>query len=153
MSARRVRSKNQHRGIENPEDLRANCDVDPITGCWLWKGPRTKDGTAHVWAFHRQKGVTTSISGGRAAWYLEGLDVPPGHIVYRPECKSKLCVLRTHWECATKRDAFKVERPPTPKKTIGKAWGDTPMSSDDIEPGAWNSGRVASIFHLGAALL
>lgn len=95
--------------------LKGRCYIDPITGCWLWKGATSMSngGTTeqpHVYSTDYTKdpsGATKTVqTGNRAAWHAHtGKPIPAGHRVYKAACCShNLCINPAHMACGTNTD-------------------------------------------------
>ncbi len=88
--------KQLHSLICNTDDLRARCEVDPVTHCWVWKGGKSSKGGPRIHAFDHERGEKRSMNGAQAAWNIAYGRAPlPGWLVYRA-CGCKLCVCPSH---------------------------------------------------------
>ncbi len=99
-------------GVRTLDDIKGRCWVDPITGCWQWRGAVSKSTkgrkiapTSRVWvpeAFGASK-ITTAH---RAAWLLAGNTLAPGHVVWRSVCHNDECINPAHCSAGTRREMF-----------------------------------------------
>lgn len=89
--------------------IRANCDLDCKTGCWLWKGGTSRSGPV-VWSFDERHGKKVSMSGPRALWQiLNGQQVPAGKMAYRT-CFVHLCLAPSHVAAGTHAEVGRMLR-------------------------------------------
>jgi len=84
------------RGIRSIDDLRARCDVDPVTRCWIWRGCADETGYPRIHAYDPARGEKRSMAGARAAWCIAHGEAPlPGYYVFR-SCGQSLCLNPVH---------------------------------------------------------
>ena len=84
------------RGIRSMDDLRARCDVDPVSRCWIWRGCVDETGYPRIHAFDPAAGEKRSMAGARAAWCIAHGEAPlPGYYVYR-SCGNRRCLNPVH---------------------------------------------------------
>lgn len=83
------------------DDVRARCDLDPTTRCWLWRGAIAVDcGLPRLHAIDYGRKTKRVMSGPTAVWNLAHEESPPaGHLVYRT-CGCKLCLNPAHLRLA-----------------------------------------------------
>lgn len=85
-----------HSYIGTVEDLRARCNVDRVTGCWIWTGANSSDGRPRLHTFDHDRGDKRTMSGPKAAWNIAHQRAPlPGWIVAR-RCGHPLCLCPVH---------------------------------------------------------
>lgn len=85
-----------HSYIRDVSALKCRCDVDPVSGCWSWRGATSSDGLPRIHAFDHDRGAKVTMTGGRAAWNIAFDRAPrPGMLVFR-SCGTKLCVSPYH---------------------------------------------------------
>lgn len=107
-----TRAKRQD-GVRTLEDLRARCVIDGETLCWVWRGATVTNakgrGTdvSRVWLPAEVAGRPQVMTASRAAWLLDGNDLPPGHVVWRSRCHCReLCINPQHGAAGTRRQMF-----------------------------------------------
>lgn len=90
--------------ITTTEELRARCETDPATHCWLWSGAYNKrSGMPIIWAFDYDRVEKRAMTGTRAAWSLAFGESPRnGALVYRSCCRAT-CVNPAHLRLADTR--------------------------------------------------
>lgn len=74
--------------------LGADYDIDPDTGCWLWKWTRNTDGYARVMHLGRMCGVSRLVVEAS-----EGVEVR-----HSQECSSRSCINPAHLRLGTHTD-------------------------------------------------
>ena len=90
------------RGIFTSSDLRAWCDVNHDTGCWIWQGGLS-GGAPRIWTFDHELGEKHTMSGPKAAWNIAYQAAPrKGCLVYR-RCMVTLCLFPAHLSQARNR--------------------------------------------------
>ena len=77
-------------------NIRADCDVDPVFGCWLWNGKLDQSGRPIVW--HPAPKQAYCI-----AWEAEFGAVPSDNVLDH-ECRRILCCNPMHLEPVTKSE-------------------------------------------------
>ena len=83
------------RGICTIADLRAWCDVNHNTGCWIWQGGLS-GGAPRIWTFDHEAGEKRVMTGPRGAWNIAHQEAPRrGWQVYR-RCMVTLCLCPVH---------------------------------------------------------
>lgn len=83
------------RGITTVADIRARCDVDPVTMCWHWKGA-TSRGQPRIHAFDHAAGCKRVQPGQRAVWNIAFDEAPPAWALVFRRCCSSLCLNPVH---------------------------------------------------------
>lgn len=88
-----------------PERISAKIQVDPDTGCWLWRGARdSKRGVPQYGLIKRPRANgrgSTTEKAHRVVWMLLVGEIAPGHQVsHIPArgCRSKACCWPLHLE-------------------------------------------------------
>lgn len=86
-------------GMTTVADVRARCNVDPVTNCWIWHGGmRKRDGVQQpaMHAFDHERGEKRTMTGPRAVWNIAHGAAPlPGYVVFRA-CCNRLCLNPVH---------------------------------------------------------
>lgn len=100
-----------HNGVTTLEGLRGRCQIDDITGCWIWKWGRGGTKKYPIPTVHIGAGVLgftslATIPAYRAAWMLSGKKIKPGHVVYRYECGNFLCCNPKHLKCGPRAEMY-----------------------------------------------
>lgn len=96
MTKRLPSDKKLRPGFFTVADVKANCDVDPVTGCWHWKGAKALDGTPRMWAVDYEMLVKRSMSGPKAMWGIAHGEAPrKGWLVFR-SCVCRDCLNPVH---------------------------------------------------------
>jgi uncharacterized protein with LGFP repeats len=86
----------KHALIRTTDDLRARCNVDPSTRCWVWTGAKSGKNQPRIHAFDHERGEKRTMSGSLAAWNIAFGRAPlPGWLVYRA-CGNTLCLCPAH---------------------------------------------------------
>lgn len=83
------------RGVTRIEHLRARCDIDHATHCWLWRGASTK-AKPRIYTLDHARGEKRPMSGPLAAWNIAHGAAPlAGALVYRC-CGHQACLNPAH---------------------------------------------------------
>lgn len=83
--------------IRTLDDLKARCEVDEQTGCWVWTGSRDANGHPKPYIINPSNGQGAQMSGARALLLLTGQPVVDGHAYVRvATCTNEACVSPEH---------------------------------------------------------
>lgn len=85
-------------------DLMRMVRVDPITGCWIWRG-RFADGVPMV-----QLGRGKARSARRVAWEMHRGPIPAGRFPSVDECDDRRCICPDHAKLCTRGGYMKLAR-------------------------------------------
>src|SRR5258708_6777342 len=93
--------------MDTLESLKANCVINEITGCWLWKWALNDKGYAVV---HRRKIRSAIIRVHRITYELFHGPIPDG---LEPDhtCKIKRCINPEHLEAVTHSENLRRSKP------------------------------------------
>jgi len=86
------------------ERIRANCDIDPATDCWLWRGFCNKDGYGQTKVGSRRDGTRRSTRCHTATWEAINGPLPEGLELDHFRCDTPRCANPSHVRPATPRD-------------------------------------------------
>ncbi len=78
------------------EEVRARCNMDRVTHCWVWTGATSSDGVPRIHTFDHARLEKRTMSGPMAVWNIAHGEAPrQGHMVMRC-CGRKLCLNPAH---------------------------------------------------------
>ena len=86
------------------ERIRDRVDVDPVTGCWLYRGPDRKGGYRTIKVGSRRDGTRRTVYVHVAAWEAVNGPRPEGMTLDHVVCDRPSCCNPSHLRPATIRD-------------------------------------------------
>lgn len=91
------------RGLLSVAAVKARCEVDGATHCWLWQGARCSNGMPQIWSLDYARAEKRAQAGPVAVWQMaHDRALPVGKMVFRG-CGRKLCLNPVHLRLAGSR--------------------------------------------------
>ena len=91
------------RGTLTIADLRAHCDVNHDTGCWIWRGG-CSNGAPRLWTFDHERGEKRTMTGPKGVWNIAHQEAPRKGWLAFHRCQVELCMQPVHMGLARDRD-------------------------------------------------
>lgn len=104
-------------GIRTPADLKLRCIVDPLTGCWDWRGARDGNGRPSLWL----PAIGSRVSLGVACAVFATGKRPERGTAWHTTCGSSACANPAHRICGTRSSqmlSLKLVRTPLQRAKV-----------------------------------
>lgn len=100
----------------DPQDV---CDVDEVSGCWIWNKARNASGY----------GITRNGLAHRVFYTIRVGPIPHGHVLHH-KCQNRACVNPEHMEPQEVGEHISRHKTPAPRGSDGRFIRDTVMQEE-----------------------